>query len=217
MLNRLEAQKDKTSSYAAFRRLNADFNLENQNQGNPVAAQNRWMKDMKAFLEAFPKSDEEPEVLFQLASNNEYNNEEKDARDYDTRLVAEYPEAWPGKKAAGALRRLDSVGKPIVLKGKTADGSTVDTTQLGGKTVLIAFWASSVPAARKDLPEIAKLYDKNKAKGFEVVSVCLDNDPKAAGRLPQGRAPALADRSSSPGGLEEPAGRRVRDHRPCRR
>ena len=134
---------------------------------------------MKAFLEAFPKSDEEPEVLFQLASTNEFNGEEKDARDYYSQLVADYPETPPGKKAAGAIRRLDSVGKPIALKGKTADGQTVDTAQLRGKTVLIAFWATSVPAARKDLPEIAKIYDKTKSKGFEVVSVCLDSDPAA--------------------------------------
>ena len=179
ILQTLEEKKEKLSSYAAFRRLNADFNLENANQANPVAAQNRWMKDMKAFLDAFPKSDEEPEVLFQLASTNEFNGEEKDARDYYTRLVAEYPNALPGKKAAGALRRLDSVGASIAVKGKALDGQTVDSTQLRGKTVLVAFWATSVPAARKDLPEIAKIYDKNKAKGFEVVSVCLDSDAKA--------------------------------------
>ena len=45
---------------------------------------------------------------------------------------------------------------------------------------MIAFWATSVPAAKKDLPEIAKIYDKTKAKGFEVVSVCLDNDQATA-------------------------------------
>jgi thiol-disulfide isomerase/thioredoxin len=176
ILQAIEERKEKQSSYAAFRRLNADFNLENENQGNPVAAQNRWMKEMKSFLTAFPKSDEEPEVLFQLASNSEFNGEEKEARDYYGRLVAEYPEALPGKKAAGALKRLDSVGKPIALKGKTVDGPTIDTAQLRGKTVLIAFWATSVPAARKDMPEISKIYERTKAKGFEVVSVCLDND-----------------------------------------
>jgi thiol-disulfide isomerase/thioredoxin len=176
ILQTIEERKEKQSSYAAFRRLNADFNLENENQGNPVAAQNRWMKEMKAFLTAFPKSDEEPEVLFQLASNSEFNGEEKEARDHYGRLVAEYPEALPGKKAAGALKRLDSVGKPIALKGKTTDGPTIDTAQLRGKTVLIAFWATSVPAARKDMPEIAKIYGKTKEKGFEVVSVSLDND-----------------------------------------
>lgn len=201
VLNRIEAQKDKTSSYAAFRRLNADFNLENDNQANPVAATNRWMKDMKAFLEAFPKSDEEPEVLFQLASNNEFNGDEKEARDYYARLVSEYPEALPGKKAAGAIRRLDAVGNSIAVKGKTADGQVVDTTQLRGKTVLIAFWATSVPAARKDLPEIAKIYEKVKNKGFEVVSICLDSDANAlADFLKQNPLPWPT--VFEPGGLE---------------
>lgn len=48
--------------------------------------------------------------------------------------------------------------------------------QLKGKTVLIAFWATSVKAWKQDAPEIAKIYDRMKSKGFEVVSVCLDND-----------------------------------------
>lgn len=172
----IEAKKDKTSSYAAFRRLNADFNIDQENQANPVASQNRWMKDMEAFLADFPRADEVPDVLFQLASTNEFNADETKARDYYGQLVAKHPDTLPGKKAAGALGRLDSVGKSISLKGKTVDGQVVDTTQLRGKTVLIAFWATSVPAARQDMPQIAKLYEKVKAKGFEVVSVCLDND-----------------------------------------
>ncbi len=172
----IEAEKTKYSSYAAFRRINADFNLEGENQANPVAAQNRWMKDMKQFLEDFPKSDEEPEVLFQLASTNEFSGEEAEARTYYGRLVSGFPETLPGKKAAGALRRLDSVGKPLAIRGKTSDGPTIDSAQLKGKTVLIAFWATSVKAWKQDMPEIAKIYDKLKPKGFDVVSVCLDND-----------------------------------------
>ncbi len=175
-LKAIEATKEKYSSYAAFRRINADFNLEGENQANPVAAQNRWMKDMKAFLEDFPKSDEEPEVLFQLASTNEFSGEEQEAREYYSRLVSSFPETLPGKKATGALRRLDSVGKPLAIRGKTVDGPTIDSSQLKGKTVLIAFWATSVKAWKQDAPEIAKIYDKMKSKGFEVVSVCLDND-----------------------------------------
>jgi hypothetical protein len=172
----IEAEKKKYSSYAAFRRINADFNLEGENQANPVAAQNRWMKDMKQFLEDFGKSDEEPEVLFQLASTNEFSGEEAEARVYYGRLVSGFPDTLPGKKAAGALRRLDSVGKPLAIRGKTADGQIVDSAQLKGKTVLIAFWATSVKAWKQDAPEIAKIYDKTRSKGFEVVSVCLDND-----------------------------------------
>ncbi|HEY2156632.1 MAG TPA: TlpA disulfide reductase family protein [Isosphaeraceae bacterium] len=175
-LKAIEAERVKYSSYAAFRRINADFNLEGENQANPVASQNRWMKDMKQFLEDFPKSDEEPEVLFQLASTNEFSGEEAEARTYYGRLVSAFPDTLPGKKAAGALRRLDSVGKALAIRGKTLDGPTIDSSQLKGKTVLIAFWATSVKAWKQDAPEIAKIYDKMKAKGFEVISVCLDND-----------------------------------------
>ena len=177
ILGDIEVKGGKLGTYAAYRRVTADYDLANQEPGaNPVAVQKKWMGDLKAFLAKYAKSDETPDVLLQLASNNEFNAEEADAREYYTKLAETFPETDPGKKAAGALRRLDLVGKPIALKGQGVDGKPVDVANYRGKTLLVAFWATWAGPVKRDLPELAKIYDKNKAKGFEILGVCLDND-----------------------------------------
>jgi peroxiredoxin len=175
LVNEMEPMGGKIGSYAAWRRLNAEFALENDNpNANVVAVQKKWMNDMREFITKYKDSEEAPQALFQLASNSEFNGEEKEAREYYDQLVKQYPESMSSKKATGALHRLDLEGKTIALQGPTIDGQTVDLSRYRGKTVLVVFWATTVPAAKRDLPEIAKILDKNKAKGFDVIGVCLD-------------------------------------------
>jgi thiol-disulfide isomerase/thioredoxin len=135
------------------------------------------MADLRKFLDAFPRADEAPEALMQLASVCEFNAEEDDARKYYQQLARDFSATDAGKKAAGALRRLDLVGKPIDLRGPTLDGKELDASRYRGKPLLITFWASwasrSEPV-RRDIPELVKLYKKYRDKGFEVLGVNLD-------------------------------------------
>ena len=72
------------------------------------------MAELEEFLDKFPDSDEAAPVLFHLANANEFNAEEAKAREQYGRLVKDYAATDAGKKAAGALRRLDLAGKPLV-------------------------------------------------------------------------------------------------------
>lgn len=165
-------------SYASYRLIGADFVLRNEEpNGNFVANQKKWMADLEGFLKDFPKSDEAPEVWLQLGSSNEFNAEEDKAREDYKKLVTDFPETLAGKKAAGALKRLDLEGKPLAIQGTGADGSPVDTAAFAGKPVLVVFWASwGGQTVSRELPDIAKLVEKNASKGLQVVGVCLDND-----------------------------------------
>ncbi len=172
------AEKGPIASYAAFRKLTADYTIQ---LDDPNANQNKvqagYLVNLDAFLKAYPGSEEEPDVLFQLASNNEYNNEEQDARRYYSSLVEKYPETEAGKKAAGALRRLDLVGKPIELAGKGLGGEAVDASKYRGKTLVVLFWTGAAEAGRRDLPDLLKV--QQKAKDLEILGVCLDSDRSA--------------------------------------
>jgi peroxiredoxin len=74
------------------------------------------------------------------------------------------------------LRRLDLVGKPLIVEGTLLDGSPFDFGPYRGKVVLVAFWASMSPACRKELLDVKAAYEKYHAQGFEVIGVCLDED-----------------------------------------
>jgi len=173
-----EERGGKLDSFAAFRKLGAELALRNEEQGgNLLANQKKWMSDLKAFLEKYPRGDEAPDALLQLASGYEFNAEEDEARTYYGQLARDFSSTEPGKKAAGALRRLDLVGKPLVLKGTGLKNEEIDSTRYQGKPLLVAFWATWVPeAVKRDVPELIKVYQKYHPGGFQIIGVSLDSE-----------------------------------------
>jgi thiol-disulfide isomerase/thioredoxin len=179
VLDEMARKGDKVATYAAYKKIEADFAIENlTNPGNPTVVQQAWLTNLQSFVEKNPKCEEAPPAMMLLASTYEMNGMETEARKWYASLVKEHPATEWGKKAAGASRRLDMVGKALALKGTDIRGVPVDTSQYRGKTVLVTFWATWANPARKDLPELAKLHAKFKAKNFEVIAINLD-DKKA--------------------------------------
>ncbi len=170
----------KLGSYAALHLIQAENAIEAGDPGaNQAKVQAAYQKKLDGFVKDYPQAEEVPDALFQLATLNEFDNEEKEARAYYTRLVELSPKSEFGKKAAGAIRRLDLVGKPIVLAGKGPGGEDVATASLRGKPFLVLFWTSTADAGRRELPELAKVQAKHKDQGLEVLGVCLDTDKAA--------------------------------------
>jgi hypothetical protein len=171
-----EDKSGKLAPYAAFRKMVADFALANDEQpASMMANMKKWMGDLKGFLDRYPKSEEAPDALLQLASGFEFNADEDEARTYYSQLAREFPATEPGKKAAGALLRLDLVGKPLVLKGTGLKNEEINSTAYLGKVLLVAFWGS-FETVKRDLPELNKVYQKYHSNGFEVIGVNLDNE-----------------------------------------
>jgi thiol-disulfide isomerase/thioredoxin len=168
---------DRLASYAAYSLIDADFAMKNDEDGaNFVANQKKWMAELEKFLERFSETEEAAPVLFHLANANEFNADEAKAHEQYERLVKDYSATEAGKKAAGALKRLDLAGKPLTIAGTGLDSETVDSSKYRGKPVLIVFWASWATPVKQDLPELVKLYDKHKKDGLEIIGVNLDND-----------------------------------------
>ena len=175
VLDKFVAQGGKAGSFAAYRRLLAEYEQElNEPGANEVAVQKKFITKLEGFLKDFAKADEVPDVLLQLASISEFNLEEAAAKGYYARASEDYPNSPVGRKAAGALRRLNLVGKPFEMTGKTVDGKTVSTAAYAGKTLLVVFWTSDYDPGRREIEKLDALHKKYANKGFEVLSVNLD-------------------------------------------
>jgi thiol-disulfide isomerase/thioredoxin len=176
-LEAIVAEGGKLASYAAYSLIDADFAMKNDEPGaNFVANQKKWMAELGDFLKKFQDADEAPSALFHLANANEFNSEEDEARKQYAKLVEAYAATDAGKKAAGALRRLDLEGKSLVVSGTGLRDEPVDSSKYRGKPVLIVFWASWAKSVKDDLPELIKVYEKYHPRGLEIVGIDLDND-----------------------------------------
>src|SRR5262249_49934482 len=92
------------------------------------------------------------------------------------KVVQGHPGTDVARKAAGSLRRLELVGKPLALKGTGLQNESIDAAQYRGKTVLVIFWASWATPFKTELPELKKIAEKYRDRGLEVVGVNLDNE-----------------------------------------
>jgi len=79
------------------------------------------------------------------------------------------------------------LAKANVVEGKIApdftlpsnDGKEVSLSTFKGKYVLIDFWASWCKPCRAENPNVVKAYQAFNAKGFEVISISVDQDKAA--------------------------------------
>jgi peroxiredoxin len=79
----------------------------------------------------------------------------------------------PAAKAAdsGPLR----VGMEMPsYSATTIDGAKYDLKEKRGKVLLLNIWATWCPPCRAETPDLVKLHEKYKGRGFEVVGVSID-------------------------------------------
>jgi thiol-disulfide isomerase/thioredoxin len=142
------------------------------------SVQAKWIGDLTAFVDKAKKHPTSADALMELAISQEFGGDEAKALEAYTAVVQGFPGSPLMAKAAGAKTRLESPGKPIVLKGKTLSNAPFDLAANKNKVTLIQYWATWSDLSKADMPLLKELRTKY-GKEFEVVGVCLDNDPQA--------------------------------------
>ncbi len=82
-----------------------------------------------------------------------------------------------GPGDSGEIRR--RVGEKIPdLELRSLDGKSTKLSELGGKVVLLNFWATWCPPCVKEMPSLQQLSDAYSSQGLVVVGLNLDDNPQ---------------------------------------
>ena len=171
------AADDSLAAFVAFRLASARYAANMQQSGADVGkVQSAWLEELKQFVEKYPKAPDAAEAMLQMGIADEFSGEEKQALARYTAIVTDFPESASAKKARGAARRLESVGKPLALAGTAIDGKPVAIESLRGRPVLVHYWATWCEPCKVDIAQIRELYAKYGPKKFAVVGIALDSN-----------------------------------------
>jgi len=80
------------------------------------------------------------------------------------------------QKSAFANAGISIGGKAPELNFPNPSGKNISLSSLKGKIVLLDFWASWCRPCRAENPNVVRLYEKYKDKGFTIYSYSLDKD-----------------------------------------
>ncbi len=211
LLDKFRTELEKAGSkelldYIDWRILGAEFavGLKGDNKERAQAT-DKYMDSIEDFVRQNQKSEFAPEALMILATNYEVSdgNGAKKSIEWYERLARAYPDTKNGKKAKGALTRLNGIGKKLSLTGKTLNGQnfSIAAPNLRGKVVLIHYWQDWCDVCKKDFDEFKRLASKYRGK-LIIVGANLDDEDVLKDYLAKNRDirwPQL----SAPGGTED--------------
>jgi thiol-disulfide isomerase/thioredoxin len=171
------ADDEPLQAFAAFRLSQARYAAAMQVPGADLGElQKAMVEELAAFVKDHPTAPDAAEALLQMGMAEEFDDNEKSALARYEAIVKQFPESVSAKKARGASRRLQSVGKTLALSGTAVDGSSVSLESLKGVPVLVHYWATWCEPCKVDIAQIKELYTKYGPKKFAVVGIALDTD-----------------------------------------
>jgi thiol-disulfide isomerase/thioredoxin len=174
---RLAKNNPALQSYIDFQIINSDYALRvsKMSTQKEFAEVQEWrLESLESFVDAHPGTIEEARAMLKIGLAKELEDDSKAAVAWYTKVATNFRDTDEGRKAAGAVRRLESVGRSIALKGKTIDNKTFDIADLRGKPVVVHYWATWCEPCKQDMKLLLALKTRYEKAGLQIVGVNVD-------------------------------------------
>ena len=151
--------------YISWRTLNTKFSMGiDGDRRQRSEATSEFIKDMEDFVQNHGESQFAAECFNNLGMHYEVSDRQNPTRaiEWYKKCARMFPIEDYGKKAAGAVTRLTSVGKPLKFVGKTLDGRQFDLERQKDKIVVIHYWETSCDFCIEEFDALERLSEKYK-------------------------------------------------------
>lgn len=159
-------------AYADYTAISTEYVTRQTPKAKFEEVQEWYLKSLDGFIDRYPRTIEAAQAMLQIALSKEFEDKEREALKYYRRVAENFRGTDPGDKAAGAVRRLDSIGKRISLSGRTVEGKQFDIESMRGQPVVIHYWATWCEPCKNDMKTLRRL--QAQYKGLRLVGINVD-------------------------------------------
>lgn len=167
-------------AYADYHAIATEYVVRQTPDADFAEVQEWYLEALEGFVERYPNTPEAAQAWLQLALSREFEDKEDDALVYYKKVAVQFPGTDAGEKAAGAVRRLESVGRRIDLQGNTLAGKPFRLSDLRGKPVVVHYWATWCDPCKQDMKLLRRLQAAYQREGLQIVGVNVDVSPEQA-------------------------------------
>jgi thiol-disulfide isomerase/thioredoxin len=179
------------AAFATYRHLWALY-AEKLAKSPTAPIQNKWLDELAKFAQTYPNAEDTPEALRLLATGCEYAGKDEEAKRWYQLIAKNFPNLPMAQSAAGAVRRLDLIGRNMTLAGpQLGTNAPFNVNNMTGKLVVVYYWSSTVSVCATEFTTLKRLQAAH-GKDVEFVTISLDANPQAATQfLQKAQLPAI--------------------------
>ncbi|MGI9474382.1 MAG: tetratricopeptide repeat protein, partial [Rubripirellula sp.] len=100
-------------AYADYQAISTEYVVRQTPDADFAKVQEWYLDSLSGFVERYPRTPEAAQAWLQLALSKEFEDKEKEALVFYKKVASAFPSTDAGEKAAGAVRRLESVGQQV--------------------------------------------------------------------------------------------------------
>jgi thiol-disulfide isomerase/thioredoxin len=166
-------------AYVVYRSLEA-----RHQQASAAAKETDWeevqdahVKRLAKFATEYPESPEAADAMINIALSAELAGDATEASKWYRQAATLLGDSLAGRKAAGALRRLNLEGQPISFTGTRVDGGRFEAGAYRGGPVIYHCWANWSTQSKSEMAVLKQIAAKYAKDGVRVVGINFDVSP----------------------------------------